>query len=84
MAQLAAVLLVIGRQFAGPVGARTIPRVVRMSNLAESNLRKEGMLHRDVKPANILLTLTAPPVLKLATGQSKLLVTLTVSLLAAL
>eukprot|EP00439_Symbiodinium_sp_Y106_P040120 s3073_g4.t3 len=55
-------------------GRRFVCRVALEIGSALQYIHSEGLLHRDVKPANILLTLTAPPVLKLADfGISKLL-----------
>lgn len=57
-----------------PFQAHFVRRVLVEIGGALEYIHAEGVLHRDVKPANILLTLTAPPVLKLADfGISKLL-----------
>lgn len=57
-----------------PFEAKFVRRVVAEIGSALQYIHTEGVLHRDVKPSNILLTLTAPPVLKLADfGVSKLL-----------
>eukprot|EP00930_Biecheleria_cincta_P043134 TRINITY_DN29658_c0_g1_i2.p1 TRINITY_DN29658_c0_g1~~TRINITY_DN29658_c0_g1_i2.p1 ORF type:complete len:338 (-),score=74.72 TRINITY_DN29658_c0_g1_i2:70-1083(-) len=57
-----------------PFQAHFVRRVLLEISGALEYIHAEGVLHRDVKPANILLTLTAPPVLKLADfGISKLL-----------
>lgn len=57
-----------------PFQAHFVRRVLLDIGGALEYIHLEGVLHRDVKPANMLLTLTAPPVLKLADfGISKLL-----------
>jgi len=57
-----------------PFEAHFVRRVLAEIGSALQYIHTEGVLHRDVKPSNILLTLTAPPVLKLADfGVSKLL-----------
>lgn len=62
------------RRVGSPCPESFLRRVVLEIGSALQYIHAEGLLHRDVKPANILLTLTAPPVLKLADfGISKLL-----------
>eukprot|EP00931_Biecheleriopsis_adriatica_P076370 TRINITY_DN50082_c0_g1_i1.p1 TRINITY_DN50082_c0_g1~~TRINITY_DN50082_c0_g1_i1.p1 ORF type:complete len:423 (-),score=86.63 TRINITY_DN50082_c0_g1_i1:89-1357(-) len=57
-----------------PFQAHFVRRVLCEIGSALCYIHSEGVLHRDVKPANILLTLSAPPMLKLADfGISKLL-----------
>lgn len=57
-----------------PFDAHFLRRVLGEIGGALEYIHSQGVLHRDVKPANILLTLSAPPVLKLADfGISKIL-----------
>jgi len=67
-------LLASRRSVGTPFHASFIRRVLIEIGGALQYSHSEDVLHRDVKPANILLTLSAPPVLKLADfGISKLL-----------
>eukprot|EP00929_Paragymnodinium_shiwhaense_P069458 TRINITY_DN35021_c0_g1_i1.p1 TRINITY_DN35021_c0_g1~~TRINITY_DN35021_c0_g1_i1.p1 ORF type:complete len:451 (-),score=58.40 TRINITY_DN35021_c0_g1_i1:93-1445(-) len=62
------------RSIGSPFDAQFVRRVLAEIGSALQYIHTEGILHRDVKPANVLLTLTAPPVLKLTDfGMSKLL-----------
>jgi len=60
--------------FRKPFESSFVRRVLAEIGGALDYIHSQGALHRDVKPANMLLTLSAPPILKLADfGMSKIL-----------
>mmetsp|Transcript_54038 Transcript_54038/g.122232 ORF Transcript_54038/g.122232 Transcript_54038/m.122232 type:complete len:271 (+) Transcript_54038:115-927(+) len=62
------------RDVGSPFDAHFVRRVLAEIGGALQYIHSKGVLHRDVKPANMLMTLSAPPVTKLADfGISKLL-----------